>query len=470
MINQTLPEAFNLLIVEDNQQELSRLERVFLRQDPACRVLKASTPTAALNQYRKHHPEVVLLDLSLNGHGPSHGLELISKMTTLDPTTRIIVLTGHIDEAIGVQSIKNGAASFLTKPANALALETLVIDYAQTAKFKRNAQLKDPAPPIPGLLGQSPAMKNVYRLIHQCALTDANVLIVGETGTGKELVAKAIHQLSPRRSAPLSVYFGSAPGSLAEAELFGYVRGAYTGAHTQGSVGSIGRSEHGTLFIDELCSLDLDIQRKLLRTVEEKTFKPLGSDTYQKADFRLLTAAQPRIYDLVRQGLFREDLLSRIEVVTIHLPPLRERREDIIPLCEYFLKQAISEVSATAPCHVTGFAHETIRAFREYAWPRNLRQLKHTIHNGTIQAQLRNSTLIAIQDVKDRLLSLTPSPIPTPLSTTLKHAVSQLEQQMITTALQQNSYSLSATSQDLGLGRTTLWRKLREYNIQVKGE
>ena len=180
--------------------------------------MTAATPVAALNQFRKHHPEVVVLDLGLSGYGPSTGLDLISKMSAIDATSRIVVLTGHTSDQIALESVQKGATSFLTKPPHLLSLQVLVRDYAKTAAFKRHAIATETNAPLHGFVGKSSAMKNVYQLIRQCAKTNANVLIVGETGTGKELVAQAIHELSPRASKPLSVYFGAAPGSMAEAE------------------------------------------------------------------------------------------------------------------------------------------------------------------------------------------------------------------------------------------------------------
>ena len=463
-------ESFNLLLVEDERAELDRLDRVFTRAFPNCRIIKAASPTAATNQFRKWKPEVVILDLGLGGYGPQSGLELITRMVGIDSSARIITLTGHTSEEIGLAAIRNGAASFLTKPANMVVLEALVRDYAQTAKFKRNAVERESVEPIPGFIGNSASMKNVYRLVRQCAATITNVLIVGETGTGKELVAKAIHDLGPRREQPFSVYFGSVPASMAESELFGYVRGAFTGALAQGTDGCIKRANRGTLFIDELCSLDLDIQRKLLRAIEEKSFKPLGADAYQHSDFRLVCAAQPRIYDFVRIGHVREDLLSRVEVITIKLPPLRERREDILPLAEFFLRSTKEELRESGVVsQVQGFAPDALQAFREYAWPRNLRQLKHTVHNGLIQAQLRGAEQITLLDVVSRLeedgASSRNQGAPRKVGVTLREAVSELEREMITESLKRNNNAIALASLDLGVGRTTLWRKIKEYNL-----
>lgn len=469
---------FSLLIVEDEQAERARLERALLRAELGCIIHKASTPSAAAIAFRRHRPEVVILDLGLSGQGPQAGLQLIARFSALDPSSRIIVLTGHTSEEIGVEAIKQGAASFLTKPAPMLALLALIKDYSQTAKFRRSvlsAQQKDSVSRYPGLIGNAPAMRNVYRLLEHCAANTANVLIVGETGTGKELVAQAIHQLSIRRQFPFSVYFGSSPASMAEAELFGYIHGAFTGATREGKIGSLKQADKGSLFIDELCSLDLDIQRKLLRAVETKTFKPLGSDNYVSSDFRLICAAQPRVYDLVRTGQFREDLLSRVEVVTIQLPPLRERREDILLLAEHFQKLAREELlESGVSCHVWGFSKAAKRAFLEYHWPRNVRQLKNAVQNGLVQAQLRGSEQIDLEDILARLdptdsrLQDAKAAIDSSLTVTpIKEAVTKLEKQLIVESLKRNNGMLSVVSQELGLGRTTLWRKLKEYQLEL---
>lgn len=460
---------FKVLLVEDDSAQLDRLERSLIRET-SCRVIRATSPTAACNQFRKHRPEVVVMDLGLTGLGPSSGLELIGTLAAIDPTTRLIVLTGHTGEDVGIEAIKNGAASFLNKPVTSVVLATLVRNFAQTTAFRRQALEDAGKSTLEGFIGESAPMRNVYRLVRHCAGNDSNVLIVGETGTGKELVARAIHRLSPRADNRLAVYFGAAPASMAESELFGYVRGAFTGALSSGTTGALKQADKGTLFIDELCSLDLELQRKLLRAVEEKTFKPLGSDTTQQSDFRLVCAAQPRIYDLVRTGRFREDLLARVEVVTVFLPPLRERREDIEPLADHFMKSVREELTASGvKCQVTGLTKEVRRAFREYSWPRNVRQLYHAIKNGMIQAQLRGSEKIEIVDVAQRLQdedTITRSPAQHRPAITLREEIEALEKRIITEALSRNNYTLSLVCQELGLGRTTLWRKLRSYNIR----
>jgi DNA-binding NtrC family response regulator len=473
----TTIDSFKLLLVEDEAAELNRLERTLSRLEPAARILRASDPISACNQFRRHHPEVVVLDLGLSGSGPEAGLEVVAKISSIDHTSRIVVLTGYTSEEVGVKAVQSGAASFLTKPVNMTLLHTLIRDYAQTARLRRSRQELDVSEPLPGFVGNSAPMQNVYRLIRQCAKGEANVLIIGETGTGKELVANAVHQLSPRHGGPLSVYFGAVPASMAEAELFGYVRGAFTGASPQGSEGAIAKANSGTLFIDELCSLDLDVQRKLLRSIEEKNYKPLGAGNYLKSDFRLVCAAQPRVYDLVRRHQFREDLLGRVEVITVNLPPLRERRDDILPLAETFQKQVRDELlQGGVACSVWGLSRDLQRAFREYSWPRNVRELKHVIHHGMIRAQLRGSDKVDLADVADRLESgwpiLEPGSIEAravaKIGATLRDAIEQLERQLIADSLARHSHVLSAVCQELGLGRTTLWRKLRQYGIEER--
>ena len=254
------------------------------------------------------------------------------------------------------------------------------------------------------------------------------------------------------------------------------MRGAFTGADSRGTEGAIQKADGSTLFIDELCSLDRDIQRKLLRAVEEKSYKALGAETYRTSDFRLITAAQPRIYDLVRSAQFREDLLSRVEVVTIKLPPLRERREDILALASHFHKLTREELAASdLPCTVEDFTKSALRAFREYPWPRNVRELRHAVHNGIVQAQLRGSRSVDIIDVAPRLVDHRSRPTQKTGSTlptghTLKDAVEKLEYSMITDSLNRNDNMLSAVCQELGMGRTTLWRKIKQYDIFVQEE
>lgn len=459
---------FTVLLIEDERLQLERLEREIGRREPRALIVKASNAVSACNQFRKYKPEVVIVDLGLNGAGPSGGLQLISQLACLDPSARIVTLTGHTGDEVGHQAIKSGAASFMIKPADMVLLHSLIRDYVQTARFKRGAVEREEQTELPGFVGVSAAMRNVYRLIRLCAATDLSVLIVGETGTGKELVARAVHELSVRRNGPLSIYFGSVPEHLSESELFGYVRGAFTGADSRGKRGCLQAADGGTLFIDELCSLSAEIQRKLLRAVEERTFKPVGSERYQTADFRLVCAAQPRIYELVSQGRFREDLLARIEIFTIILPPLRDREGDVPALARYFLKQARMEIEkAGRPCSAKYFAPEVLRAFHDYDWPRNVRELRHVVHQGAVQAQLRGSETIELEDVAFRLPDRFFKAESRAGKTTLKQAVDALERKLIVESLSRHQRCLSAVCRELGVGRTTLWRKLKTFGIEM---
>jgi DNA-binding NtrC family response regulator len=463
---------FTLLLVEDDRAEQDRVERNLRRALPDCECVRASDSVAAVNQFRRYRPEVVLLDLSLNTAGPEQGYHLLSQFNRIDSTARIIVLTGHTDPDVGIRAITLGAASFVTKPANMLALESLVRDYAQTAKFRRQSFEQPQAETIEGFIGTSATMQRVYQLIRQCAKTDSNVFIVGETGTGKEMTAQAIHRLSKRKNGPFSVYFGSVPSSLADAELFGYVRGAFTGASTKGADGCIKRADHGTLFIDELDSLELLVQRKLLRALEERMFKAIGADEYSRSDFRLLSAAHPRIFDFVRDGRFRDDLLSRVEVISISLPPLRDRREDIPLLLEHFCETVRREFDSTgSPCRIHGFSRLAVDACRQYSWPRNVRQLAHIVRHGFLHAQLRGGEQVEADDIASRLKEgdsqdATPTVEQYPQrGLTLRESLEQFERRLLADSLQRNDNTIATVCQELGVGRTTLWRKLKQYRL-----
>ncbi len=464
--------SIKVLLVEDDAAEASRLERHLRESDAGARIVRATDPISAVNQFRRNRPEVVVLDLSLNGYGPAHGLELISQFQRIDSSARIIVLTGHTDEDIAMTAIRNGATSFLIKPTSALALQALVVDFAQTARFKRQMRSPRPGEPLAGFVGRGAAMQTVYRLIEQCAQTDSNVFIVGETGTGKELVAKAIHKLSRRKAGPLSVYFGSVPSGLADAELFGYVRGAFTGASSKGVEGSIQKANHGTLFIDELDSLEISVQRKLLRAIEEKTYKPIGAQDYSRSEFRLISAAQPRIFDLVESGEFREDLLSRVEVITIAIPPLRDRQEDIPDLVDYFLADISRERGPAAM--IPRVSERALEKLTSYHWPRNVRQLSHVLQHGALQAGMRGADEIDVPDIAERLrdLGATEKAYPAAMSfqpgKTLRENIERVEREIIADSLARNNNLVSAVCQELGLGRTTLWRKLRQYELEQK--
>lgn len=368
--------AKTLLIVDDEANIRRILEAAF--EKDGYEVRTAEDAALAIAQLERNSFRVVLTDVTMPG---SNGYELQREIARRWPETEVVIMTafGTIPQA--VQAIRDGAFEFVTKPFDLDVLKRVVSAAVQptasASKSKKKAQKKFEAKLI---IAESPAMLDVVNTIQQVADSRATVLITGESGVGKEVAARLIHDSSPRNGQPyIAVSCAALPETLLESELFGYEKGAFTGA--QGAkAGRFELANNGTLFLDEIGDIPMPIQIKLLRVLQEREFERLGATKPTKVDVRLVTATNRDLQDAVATGEFRMDLLYRLQVVEIHIPPLRSRREDILPLAEFFLKRICAENGRS----MSSISQEAAHALLNYDWPGNVRELENTIERAVV--------------------------------------------------------------------------------------
>src|SRR5436190_22170558 len=434
-----------LLIVEDDEGIRSQMKwglaedyEVFLAEDRA----------SALEAYRANLPLVVLLDLGLPPQpaNTTEGLATLSELLTLDPRAKIIITTGQGEKDNALSAIGTGAYDFLCKPVAMPELKFLLqrcVYVAQLEREYRKMQQTLKEETFEGMLGTSNAIQQVFASIRKVATTDAPVLILGESGTGKEMAALAIHRRSARKEGPfVAINCGAIPETLLESELFGHEKGSFTGAHAQRQ-GRIETANGGTLFLDEIGELPMLLQVKLLRFLQEQRIERIGGRKEIQIDCRVITATNVDLEKAMAAGKFREDLYYRIAVVSIRLPALRERENDIPLLAKAFL-----ESFATANRKkIARLSADAVRVIRQYHWPGNVRELQNRMKRASIMAD----GLISPED-----LELTLSTEKPPLKT-LKEAKEQIEKELILEALQRHRGKISPAALDLGISRPTFY-------------
>lgn len=411
------------------------------------------------------------------------GMELLRKIRKSHESAVPIVVTGVGKIQTAVEAIKLGAVECLTKPIVhdelRIAVSKAVCQYTLLAENHTLRSRFDERFGLDNIVGGEYRMQQIYNLIEAVAKSKTTVLIDGDSGTGKTMVAHAIHARSPRRAEPfVTCSCGAIPETLLESELFGHVRGAFTGAD-QDKPGKILAADGGTLFIDEINSATPALQLKLLRILQEKQFEPVGSTQTTKVDARFLLATNQRLEDLVEDGNFREDLYYRINVVNIHLPPLRERAGDVQLLLEHFLTKYCNEVGKT----ITGFTDEAQTALERYHWPGNVRELENAVERAVV---LSRRPVIDVPDLPEtlhsvsvrggvpnandkgdsdngtiRLPALQGGWNPTPLA----EAMLEPEKQILLAALHANDWNRQVTARQLNINRTTLYKKIKQYHL-----
>ncbi len=388
-----------------------------------------------------------------------NGFAVLEAARRCHPMVSVIVLTGpgQVRDAIG--ALRAGALDFLSKPFHPVAVETAV------KRFLESAQPLTGWRPTQGaaLIGEHPAVRLVLERIEQVADTDASVLIRGETGTGKEVVARLIHAASERRAGPfVAVNMAAIPEALAEAELLGHSRGAFTGAD-RSRVGKIASAQAGTLFLDEIGDMSKAMQAKLLRVLQDRVVQPLGSSEQVAVDVRIIAATHRNLEQMVRDDEFREDLFYRLDVIPIELPPLRERPEDIPLLAEHFRMEMNTRHGRSVP----GFSADVLDRLRSYEWPGNVRQLANVVERLVIVAGNRTMVLEDLPpNLRTTVLDLANTPLDLPASgVDLRLLLSQLEDRLIGQALKRTGGNKNRAAELLGLNRTTLVEKLRRRNV-----
>jgi DNA-binding NtrC family response regulator len=464
-VNDNLP---TLLVVEDEKNTRDGLRRYF---EGKFDIYLAADVAAAMNLLETQPVDVLLTDLRLTGG--SEGLDLLSRAHSLPRPPVMVLMTAYGSEKVAVQAMKRGAYDYITKPLDLEKLDAMLARalHSRTVETE-NRLLREELDKKFGLeqiIGNSPAMVEVYDRIRQVAPTRATVLIEGESGTGKELVAQALHRLSTRRNARfVAVHCAALSPQLLESELFGHEKGAFTGAMER-RVGRFEEADHGTIFLDEIGEIDAATQVKLLRVLGENVIQRVGSNQTIKVDARVIAATNRKLDAMVREGKFREDLFYRLDVVPIHLPPLRERREDIPLLVDAFLK----EFARANQRNVTGFSADAHEALQKYAWPGNVRQLRATIERAVV---LCRGERIGLRDLPPEVQG---KPGPGDIASHGPQEgdsglaagnlnLEEMEKSFIQRALKLTQGNVTEAAKMLGISRRTLHRKIKTYNLDSK--
>jgi DNA-binding NtrC family response regulator len=391
------------------------------------------------------------------------GMRLMAVAKDRNPEITVIFVTEAPDIELATEAMRQGAYDFQTKPVNLAKLRAVLErGVGRQRLVLEQHELKrriDEQYGLVNLIGRSPAMLKVYNAVRQIAPTKATVLIQGETGTGKDLIAQAIHTNSPRRDAPfVKLNCASIPEALVESELFGHVAGAFTGAtHTRR--GRFELADTGTLFLDEVGELTPPLQAKLLRVLEQQQFERLGDSRTITVDVRLLAATNRNLMDMVEQGGFRRDLLYRLQVVSIETPPLRRRREDIPLLAQHFVERAAKEHGK----RVEGLTRRAADLLMRYAWPGNVRELRNIIDGMVIMA--RGEAPLDAQDVPEHI-RLSTAPVVSEMRIPTGAPMKEVERIVIEETMKVTGYDKAACAETLGIGLRTLYRKLKEYDIR----
>ncbi len=450
-------ERERLLIIEDDED--IRTQLTYALQDEYD-VSVAGDRTRAAAAVQEAPPEIVTLDLGLppTPDTAEEGLRALEDILAVAPDAKVIIITGNGDRANAVTAVERGAFDYHLKPVNLDDLKVVLrrASYLRQLERESEEQAKQQEDSIrfTDILGSTPKMREIFGVIQRVAKTDATVLCEGESGTGKELVARAVHSHSPRRSAPfVAINCGAIPETLLESELFGHERGSFTGAHAQRK-GKIEMATGGTLFLDEITEMSLPLQVKLLRFLQQREIERVGGREVIPIDVRVVAATNQSLDEALRGGRFREDLYYRLSVVTIHLPPLRERGEDVVFLANAFLRR-----NGQALKRKVRFSPEALEAIVKYQWPGNIRELENKVHRAVIMA---TSRIIGSAD-----LDLNPSAVIDALPT-LREARDQSERRLIVNALVRSRGNISRAARVLDISRPTFHDMLVKHSIDAK--
>jgi DNA-binding NtrC family response regulator len=447
----------SILVVDDERNTCEALEIILRREGHA--VVTASSGDAALAYLQDHPVDCVISDVRMPG---MDGLTLLRRVKAQDAGTVVVMMSGHGDVGAAVEAMKEGAFDFLIKPfgkdevlrtlQKALTLRAVLVE---NVSLKRQVQTHMARAEV---IGSSAAWRRVCDLVGQVAPSRATVLLAGESGTGKELLAALLHRLSPRAAKPFVTLNAAAlPSSLLEAELFGYEKGAFTGA-LQRKPGRFELADQGTLFLDEIGEMPLETQTKLLRVLQEGTFERLGGTRTLRVDVRIIAATNKDLDHEVESQRFRADLYYRINVIAIHLPPLRERKEDIPLLVHHFIRKFAEQNHK----HLTDIQQQALQRLQAYDWPGNVRELENVIERAVVLAQ---DATISIQELPPHLQAQQPTATFDHMILPADATLAELERVAITHALERSGGNRQAAARQLDIGVATLYRKLKEYEI-----
>src|SRR6476661_1988997 len=447
----------NILVADDQPDVLEAL-RLLLKGN-GFDVDTTTSPSAALAALERRDYDAMLLDMNYTRDTTSgkEGLDVLTTLQTLEPHMPVVVMTawGSIDNA--VEAMRRGARDYIEKPWDNARLVSILATQVELGRALRRAQRLETEnrllrrDHLPQMIAESPKMKPILQLMERVGPSDANVLITGEHGTGKELVAQWLHASSPRSARSfIAVNMGGLSEGLFESELFGHVKGSFTDAKTD-RVGRFELADQGTLFLDEIGNVPLALQAKLLRVLQTGDVERVGSSKARHVDVRVISATNARLNDEMAAGRFREDLLFRINTIELHLPPLRERREDVPPLAMHFLRRHAARYRK----HLTAFDPGAMQVLLEHAWPGNIRELDHAIERAVLLAQGEQIRAV------DLALKGAGTAAPRLEELTLE----EVERLLIQKALSRYDGNVSRAAQALGLSRSALYRRIAAYEL-----
>ncbi|MFO1078512.1 MAG: sigma-54 dependent transcriptional regulator [Planctomycetota bacterium] len=463
-----LEEAADIVVVDDERVVCQSCERIL--GDEGHRVTTFQDPLLGIEFVREKQPDIAIVDLKMPGIG---GIEFLRQVKAVSPGTEVMIVTGFAEIQTAVQAMKLGAFDYVPKPFGPDQLAIAVAKMQQRRRLQaENRELRDELQKryrFESVIGRSARMQAVYRLVERVAPTDSTVLIRGDSGTGKELIARAIHHNRPRRAARfVAVDCGALSETVLESEMFGHVKGAFTGA-TETRKGFFAVADGGTLFLDEIGNISLAVQTRLLRVLQEREFKPVGASMPVATDIRLIAATNRNLEAMAEAGEFREELYYRLNIVPIELPRLRERAEDIPELAMHFLKKHRDATHATA----TSIAPGAVDALLAYGWPGNVRELENAIERALV---LCTGEQILAEHLPLELRRAAPGAIIVGAAATweelkdqkrrlLERSVAELERQFLVRALEQNDGNITRAAEAVGMLRPNFQALMKRHDV-----
>ncbi len=448
-----------IVLIVDDEADTRRLLSQILEEDYV--IAEADSGTALKKAFTQSQPDVVVLDVMLGSGPDNNGLELLPQIKKRWPDTEVIMLTGKGTMEMAAEAGKRGAYNFLSKPfQNEKLLADVKCALERKQQSEENSSLRRALETMSGTASpifRSAAMQEVVRTVERLAPSDVTVLITGESGTGKEVIADLIHALSPRsKNKIIKINCAALPRELIESELFGSVKGAFTGAHSDRE-GLFRQAEGGTLLLDEISEMPVDTQSKLLRVLQDQEVRPVGGKTSYKTNCRLIASTNRKPEEAIRDGKLREDLFYRISTISVHLPPLRDRREDIPPLATAFLKRFAAQANRV----IHGFTAAAVDRLTAFDWPGNVRQLQNEVQRAVL---LCEGDSVGAADLSIASARVESSEGGNDTSFTLLEGV---ERNTIIQMLKETGGNKLETAKRLGIGRQTLYNKIKAYGIEV---
>jgi len=452
-----MKERTNILIIDDEAP--SREALLLLLKNADYTVQGAATGDEAFALLADESFDIIITDLFLPD---MDGIDILKRVKEFSPAIEVILITGHASAETAVRAMKEGAYDYITKPLNIDELRIIIAKAVEKRRLLNEnvylkKQLRDKFE-FANIIGSSPVMQKVFNRMKRIIKTDSTILIMGESGTGKEIVAKAIHFNGHRRDKPfVAVHCGAIPENLLESELFGHTKGAFTGA-IRDKIGKFESANKGTIFLDEIGTMPMHLQTKLLRVLQEQEVERVGSSRAIKLDVRIISATNQNLEEEVKAGTFREDLFYRLNVIPLHIPPLRERREDILPLVRHFLRKYCKEMKRP----IMTLSKEAFEALESYHWPGNVRELENIVER--IVALTENDQ-ITLDDLPSAIRGGAATRV-VERGVDLPKTISDIERKMITEALVLAGGVKARAAEMLRLNRTTLVEKMKRLGME----